>query len=103
MCALEYERTPVREPIRYDAGQIKAPFAAGVGAWAISANSCGAVASASVSPSGGAPPHGEPRAVTPIVARKEDYQQRRIVIRWEHCYSVYRSRFAFAVMLLCVR
>jgi hypothetical protein len=28
---------------------------------------------------------------------------RRLLIRWEHRVSVYRSWFAFAVMLLCVR
>jgi len=51
------------------------------------------------------------------VARKDDYRLRykversfawlgnfrRLLIRWEHCFSVYRSGFAFAVMLLCVR
>ena len=53
----------------------------------------------------------------PVVARKEDYRLRfkversfawlgnfrRLLIRWEHLFSVYRSGFAFAVMLLCVR
>ena len=53
----------------------------------------------------------------PVVARKEDYRQRykversfawlgnfrRLLIRWERLFSVYRSGFAFAVMLLCVR
>jgi transposase len=53
----------------------------------------------------------------PVVARKDDYRQRytversfawlgnfrRLLIRWERLFSVYRSGFAFAVMLLCVR
>jgi transposase len=53
----------------------------------------------------------------PVVARKEDYRQRytversfawlgnfrRLLIRWERLFSVYRSGFAFAVMLLCMR
>ena len=51
------------------------------------------------------------------MACKEDYRQpykversfawlgnfRRLLIRWERLFSVYRSGFAFAVMLLCVR
>ncbi|MFI5271573.1 MAG: IS5 family transposase [Ktedonobacterales bacterium] len=53
----------------------------------------------------------------PVVARKEEYRLRytversfawlgnfrRLLIRWERLFSVYRSGFAFAVMLLCVR
>lgn len=53
----------------------------------------------------------------PVVAWKEDYRQRykversfawlgdfrRLLIRWEHLFSVYRSGFAFAVMMLSVR
>jgi transposase len=53
----------------------------------------------------------------PVVACKEDYWQRykversfawlgnfrRLLIRWERLFSVYRSGFACAVMLLCVR
>jgi transposase len=53
----------------------------------------------------------------PVVARKDDYRLRykversfawlgnfrRLLIRWERLFSVYRSGFAFAVMLLCVR
>jgi transposase len=53
----------------------------------------------------------------PVVARKEEYRLRytvertfawlgnfrRLLIRWEHLFGVYRSFFAFAVMVLCVR
>jgi hypothetical protein len=53
----------------------------------------------------------------PVVACKDDYRLRykversfawlgnfrRLLIRWEHLFGVYRSGFAFAVMLLCVR
>jgi len=53
----------------------------------------------------------------PVVARKDDYRLRftversfawlgnfrRLLIRWEHLFGVYRSGFAFAVMLVCVR
>lgn len=53
----------------------------------------------------------------PVVTRKDDYRQRhkversfawlgnfrRLLIRWERLFSVYRSGFAFAVTLLCVR
>jgi transposase len=53
----------------------------------------------------------------PVVDRKEDYRLRykvertfawlgnfrRLLIRWERLFSVYRSGFAFAVMFLCVR
>jgi hypothetical protein len=28
---------------------------------------------------------------------------RRLLIRWEHLFGVYRSFFAFAVMALCVK
>jgi transposase len=52
-----------------------------------------------------------------VVARKDDYHQRftversfawlgnfrRLLIRWERHFSVYRSFFAFGVGLLCVR
>ena len=52
-----------------------------------------------------------------MVARKDDYRLRftversfawlgnfrRLLIRWEHLFGVYRSGFAFAVMLVCVR
>lgn len=52
-----------------------------------------------------------------MLARREEYRQRytversfawlcnfrRLLIRWEHLFRVYRSGFAFAVMLLCVR
>jgi hypothetical protein len=47
----------------------------------ICAISCGAMASVWVSPSGGAPPHGEPGAARPIVAGKEDERQRYRVER----------------------
>jgi transposase len=53
----------------------------------------------------------------PVVARKDDYRQRykvernfawlgnfrRPLIRWEHLFSVYRSWFTVAVLLLCLR
>jgi transposase len=53
----------------------------------------------------------------PVQARREDYRlrytversfvwlgaYRRLLIRWERCFEIYRSWFAFAVMLLCVR
>ena len=53
----------------------------------------------------------------PLVARKEDYRQRykversfawlgnfrRLLIRWERLIELYRSFFAVAVMLLCLR
>jgi hypothetical protein len=28
---------------------------------------------------------------------------RRLLIRWEHLFGVYRSLFAFAVMALCIK
>jgi transposase len=53
----------------------------------------------------------------PVVARKDDYRQRytversfawlgnfrRLLIRWERLFSVYRSFFTVAVLLLCIR
>jgi len=53
----------------------------------------------------------------PVVARKDEYRLRfkversfawlgafrRLLIRWEHLFGVYRSFFAFAVMALCVK
>jgi transposase len=53
----------------------------------------------------------------PVLARREDYRKRytversfawlgnyrRLLIRWERLFSVYRDFFAVAVMLLCVR
>jgi transposase len=53
----------------------------------------------------------------PVVARTDDYRQRykversfdwlgnfrRLLIRWEHGFTVYRSWFAVAVLLLCLR
>jgi transposase len=53
----------------------------------------------------------------PVVARKDDYRLRykvertfswlgnfrRLLIRWEHLFSVYRSWFTVAVLLLCLR
>src|SRR5262245_28904945 len=53
----------------------------------------------------------------PVVARKEEYRRRytversfawlgnyrRLLIRWEHLFSVYRSFFTVAVLLLCLR
>jgi transposase len=53
----------------------------------------------------------------PVVARRDDYRLRfkversfawlgnfrRLLIRWEHLFGVYRSWFSVAVLLLCVR
>ena len=53
----------------------------------------------------------------PVVARKDDYRLRykversfawlgnfrRLLIRWEHQFAVYRSWFTVAVLLLCLR
>jgi transposase len=53
----------------------------------------------------------------PVVARKDDYQQRykversfawlgnfrRLLIRWEHLTLVYESWFTVAVLLICLR
>jgi hypothetical protein len=53
----------------------------------------------------------------PVLARKEDYRRRftversvawlgnirRLLIRWERQCSIYRSFFAYGVVLLCVR
>ncbi len=53
----------------------------------------------------------------PVLARKDEYRlrykversfawlgnYRRLLIRWEHLFAVYRSFFAVAAMLLCVR
>jgi hypothetical protein len=52
-----------------------------------------------------------------VVARKDEYRQRftversfawlgnfrRLLIRWEHLFTVYRSFFTVAVLLLCLR
>lgn len=53
----------------------------------------------------------------PVVARKDDYRQRykversfawlgnfrRLLIRWERTFSVYRGFFTLALLLVCVR
>ena len=53
----------------------------------------------------------------PVVARKDDYRLRykversfawlgnfrRLLIRWEYLFSIYRSWFTIAVLLLCLR
>jgi transposase len=58
-----------------------------------------------------------PKRGRPVVARTEEYRcrykversfawlgnYRRLLIRWEHLFGVYRSFFAVAVMLLCVK
>jgi hypothetical protein len=63
------------------------------------------------------PKHWKAKRGRPVVARKDDYRLRytversfawlgnfrRLLIRWERLFSVYRSGFAFAAMLLCVR
>ncbi|HEX8917971.1 MAG TPA: transposase [Chloroflexota bacterium] len=62
------------------------------------------------------PKNGKAKRGRPVVARKDEYRLRftversvawlgnfrRLLIRWERLFSVYRSGFAFAVMLLCV-
>jgi transposase len=63
------------------------------------------------------PARWRPKRGHPIVARKEEYRlrykgersfawlgnYRRLLIRWERLFLVYRSFFTVAVMLLCVR
>jgi transposase len=58
-----------------------------------------------------------PKRGRPVVARTEEYRSRfqversfawlgnfrRLLVRWEHLFGVYRSFFAVAVMMLCVR
>ena len=53
----------------------------------------------------------------PVVAHRDDYRQRftverrfawlghfrRLLIRWERTFNVYRGFFTFAVLLVCVR
>jgi hypothetical protein len=53
----------------------------------------------------------------PVVARKQEYRlrctversfawlgdYRRLLIRWEYLFTVYRSFFAFAALMLCVK
>jgi hypothetical protein len=70
-----------------------------------------------VHPAQAAPGELETQARRPVVARKEEYRCRfkversfawlgnfrRLLIRWEWLFSVYRSWFSFAVLLLCVR
>jgi transposase len=63
------------------------------------------------------PKHWKAKRGRPVVARKVDYRQRykversfawlgnfrRLLIRWEHLNSVYRSFFTVAVLLICLR
>lgn len=63
------------------------------------------------------PKRWKPKRGRPVVARKDDYRLRhrversfawlgafrRLLIRWERLFHLYRSFFAFAVMLLCVK
>lgn len=63
------------------------------------------------------PKHWKPQRGRPVVARKDDYRLRyrversfawlgafrRLLIRWERLFHLYRSFFAFAVVLLCVK
>jgi hypothetical protein len=53
----------------------------------------------------------------PVLARTDDYRQRykversfawpgnyrRLLIRWEYLFAVYRSFFSFAALVLCVK
>jgi transposase len=63
------------------------------------------------------PAHWKAKPGRPVVASQEDYRLRykvertfarlgnfrRLLIRWEHLFSVYRSFFTVAVLLLCLR
>ncbi|HEX6541957.1 MAG TPA: IS5 family transposase [Ktedonobacterales bacterium] len=63
------------------------------------------------------PARWQPKRGRPVVARKEDYRCRykversfawlgnfrRLLIRWEHRFDVYRSFFAVAVLIVCLR
>jgi transposase len=63
------------------------------------------------------PKHWKAKRGRPVVARTDDYRQRykversfawlgnfrRLLIRWEHLSSVYRSFFTVAVLLICLR
>lgn len=63
------------------------------------------------------PKNWKARRGRPVVARKDDYRLRfkversfawlgnfrRLLIRWEHHFGIYRSFFSVAVMLLCAR
>src|SRR5690348_2032011 len=63
------------------------------------------------------PARWRPKRGRPVVARSEDYRCRykversfawlgnfrRLLIRWEHRFEVYRSFFAVAVLLVCLR
>jgi len=63
------------------------------------------------------PKHWKPKRGRPLVARKDDYRQRykversfawlgnfrRLLVRWEHLSSVYRSFFTVGVLLICLR
>jgi transposase len=63
------------------------------------------------------PARWRPKRGRPVLARREEYRQRytversfarlgnfrRLLIRWDHLFSVYRSGFAFVVMWICVR
>jgi hypothetical protein len=63
------------------------------------------------------PAHWKAKRGRPVVARTEDYRLRytversfawlgnfrRLIVRWGHLFAVYRSFFAIALMLLCVK
>jgi transposase len=63
------------------------------------------------------PPKWRPKRGRPVLARREEYRQRytversfawlgnfrRLLIRWENVFCVYRSGFAFVIMWICVR
>ena len=63
------------------------------------------------------PKHWKAKRGRPVVARKDDYRLRytversfawlgnfrRLLLRWEHLFTVYRSWFTVAVLLLCLR
>jgi hypothetical protein len=63
------------------------------------------------------PKHWKAKRGRPVVVRKDDYRLRykversfawfgnfrRLLIRWEHLFSVYRSLFTFGALLICLR
>ena len=78
---------------------------------------CGVAASRCASRRSDAQRSGEPSADARWCARKDDYRRRytversfawlgnfrRLLIRWEHLFTVYRSFFEVALVRLCMR
>lgn len=83
---------------------------------ASSAARCDDAASRCASRRSAARPNGEPNVGAPS-SRAEDYRlwytlersfawlgaYRRLLIRWEHLFGVYRSFFTVAAMIICVK